>query len=139
MIGGCKPIPQKSISPGREEMINSFEDLEIWQRGHALTLKIYKTTRAFPREEQYGLISQIRRSSSSVCANIAEGHRKTTKEFIRYLDITVASLEETKYHLILSRDLNYFSVEVFKSLFEEACRVSKMVTSLNRKLRDKIY
>jgi len=118
--------------------IRNFEDLDVWKRGHRLTLAVYRTTIRFPKEEQYGLVSQIRRSAVSVCANIAEGHRKGTREFIRYLDIAVASLEETKYHLLLSRDLFYCSKEIFDELYDEACEISRMLTSMIKSLRQRI-
>jgi len=91
--------------------IKGFEDLEIWKEAHKLTVKIYETTRNFPKDELYGLISQLRRSASSVAANIAEGHsRDTTKEFIKFLYNARASAAETEYHLILSRDLGYLNI-----------------------------
>ena len=118
--------------------ILGFEDLKIWQKGHSLVLKIYQVTKVFPREERFGLISQIRRSSISVCANIAEGHRKSTKDFIRYLEIARGSLDETRYHLILSRDLSYFSNDQFKSLDELVEEISKMISTLTQRLRFRV-
>jgi len=118
--------------------IKNFQDLLVWSKGHALVLEIYKVTKNFPYEEKFGLISQIRRSSSSICANIAEGHRKNTKEFIRFLGISQGSLEETKYHLILSRDLGYCNSGNFKKLYDSADELGKMINGLSRKLRVKI-
>lgn len=80
--------------------INTFEDLVVWQKAHEMVLTIYKITKLFPEDERFGLVVQLRRSSSSICANMAEGYTKSTKDFIRFLDIARASLEETKYHLI---------------------------------------
>jgi len=79
----------------------------------------------------------MRRSASSVCANIAEGFRKPTKDFVRFLDISHGSLEETKYHLILSRDLGYCPEEVFHELNSTIIEISKMLNSLKRTLRSK--
>ena len=78
--------------------IKGFEDLEVWEGAHKLTIKIYEVTRKFPKDELYGLISQLRRSASSVAANIVEGHsRDTTKEFIKFLYNARASAAETEY------------------------------------------
>jgi len=115
--------------------IRGFEDLDIWKRSHGLTLRVYKITKGFPADERFGLTAQVRRSSASVCANIAEGYRKPTRDFIRYLDIAVGSLEETKYHLILSKDLEYCSRQHFDILYQEAVHISRMITAMIRKLR----
>lgn len=96
--------------------IKTFQDLTVWAKGHLLVLEIYKITKFFPDEERFGLVSQIRRSSVSICSNIAEGYKKSKKDFLRYLDIAQGSLEETKYHLILSRDLNYFDINNFEKI-----------------------
>ena len=86
----------------------SFEDLIVWQKAHQLVLSIYKSTKGFPKTEMYGLVDQIQRSAVSVAANIAEGFRKRSKaEKRHYLNIAHGSLEETRYYLILSKDLGY--------------------------------
>ena len=115
--------------------VNGFQDLIVWQKAHELVLKIYKTTRVFPEDEKFGIVSQIRRSAVSICANIAEGGSKSTKDFIRFLDIARGSLEETKYHLILSRDLHYCTEEQFHYLFNSANEIGKMLFGLRNKLR----
>ena len=85
--------------------IKSFEELEVWQRAHKLALRIYQVTAKFPREEQFGLISQLRRASSAIAANIAEGYgRRTTKELLHSLRIANGEDEETRYFSLLSRD-----------------------------------
>ena len=114
--------------------INTFKDLRVWSKGHDLVLEIYKLTKFFPDEERFGLVSQIRRSAISICANISEGYKKSTKEFIRYLEIAQGSLEETKYHLILSRDLNYCSIQDFDKLYNLSNDVGKMLSGLISKL-----
>ncbi len=87
---------------------NSFTRLKIWSVAHALTLKIYDLTKNFPREEIYGLTSQLRRSAVSVAANIAEGAgRDTPKDFAHFLHIAQASINETMQHCMLARDLGY--------------------------------
>ena len=88
----------------------SFEDLIVWQKAHALVLNIYKDSRAYPREETYGLRAQLRRAAVSVPANIAEGFKKRGRaDKARILNIAEASLEETRYYLRLAEDLGYGS------------------------------
>ena len=115
--------------------VKSFEDLIVWQKAHQLTLEIYKVTKEFPKAEKFGLISQIRRSTASICANIAEGQTKSRKDFLRFLDIARGSLEETKYHLILSRDLKYCTDEQFKMLYALSDEIGKMIYGLSQQLR----
>jgi four helix bundle protein len=86
----------------------TYEDLVVWQKSHNLVLKIYRLTQSFPRNELFGLVSQIRRSAVSVPANIAEGFRRKGKaDKLRFFNISQASLEETRYYLILTNDLEY--------------------------------
>jgi four helix bundle protein len=118
--------------------IECFEDMIVWQKAHGLVLSVYKVSKAFPREEQYGLTSQVRRSAVSICANISEGYRKPTRDFIRYLDISHGSLEETKYHLFLARDLGCYPPEVFNSLNQTITEIGKMLVGLKSALRSKL-
>ena len=86
----------------------NFQDLVVWQKAHELVLDVYRLTRSFPKEETYGLTSQLRRSAVSIAANIAEGFKKKGRnDKLRFLNIAQGSLEETRYYLILSRDLHY--------------------------------
>jgi four helix bundle protein len=86
--------------------IKSYRELEVWQKAHELTLLVFRITSRFPREDPYGIVSQVRRSASSVAANIAEGFgRGTTREFLRVLQIARGELEETRYFMLLSKDL----------------------------------
>jgi four helix bundle protein len=111
--------------------INSFKDLEIWQEAHLLVLEIYAVTKDFPKEEVYSLISQIRRSAVSVAACIVEGHsRNTTKEFIKYLFDARGSSAETKYHLLLSKDLGYINSDVFEKINNRYEVLGKRINSL---------
>ena len=87
---------------------NTFQDLIVWQKGHEFVLEVYSITKNFPKEEIYGLTSQFRRAAVSVTANISEGYKRTSnKEKLRFYNISQASLEECRYFLILSNDLNY--------------------------------
>lgn len=118
--------------------IKSFEDLEVWQEAQSLALEIYKITRKFPRNELYGLTSQLRRAASSVAANIAEGHsRDTTKEFIKFLFNARGSIAETECHLMLARDLGYMKPKEFEKLRERykvlGKRINALISSLKRK------
>ena len=116
--------------------IKTFQDLRVWQYGHQLVLKIYKITKSFPDQEKFGLSTQIRRSSASICANICEGFKKNRKEFLRYLHISQASLEETKYHLILSKDLLYFSEVEFGELMDLSETVGRMLNGLIKSFQE---
>jgi four helix bundle protein len=86
----------------------SFRDLTVWQKAHSFVLSVYHATKEFPKHELYGLTSQLRRAAVSVPGNIAEGfHRKTKADKMRFLNIAQSSLEEARYYLILSEDLQY--------------------------------
>jgi four helix bundle protein len=102
----------------------SFEDLIVWQKSHVLVLDVYKMSRDFPKEEMYGLRSQLRRSCVSVPANIAEGFRKRGElDKIRFLNIAQGSLEETRYYLILAHDLGYLDCTRLKDPIAEISRL----------------
>lgn len=110
----------------------SFEDLIVWQKAHQFVLKIYKLTEQFPKQEVYGLVSQMRRAAVSIPANIAEGFRKTTKpDKARFYNIAQGSLEETRYYLILSRDLGYPSED---NLFLQTQEIGKILESYRSKV-----
>jgi four helix bundle protein len=90
--------------------IISFQDLEVWQEAHKLVLLVYRTTKEFPDDEKFGLVSQMRRASVSIAANIAEGFkRRGFKDKVRFYNISEGSLEELKYYFVLSKDLGYIS------------------------------
>ena len=109
--------------------VEKFRDLTVWQKAHQLTLEIYKVTKDFPNEEKFGLVSQMRRAASSIPANIAEGFTKRgKKDKINFYNISQGSLEELKYFLILSKDLNYIRDE--KPLYELGEEIGKMLHSL---------
>lgn len=104
--------------------IRAVEDLIVWQKSHQLVLSIYKVTRTFPKDELYGLVSQMRRAAVSVPANIAEGFRRRTKaDKQRFVTIAHGSLEEMRYFLILSKDLGYCEVGVMLSLADEVSKL----------------
>jgi len=103
----------------------SFKDLIVWQKAHELVLLLYTITRIFPKNEEYGLTSQMRRAGVSVPANIAEGYRRKGKiDKIRFLNISQSSLEEVRYYLILSKDLKYITDNQKEmELLEEVSRI----------------
>jgi four helix bundle protein len=111
-------------------------DLVVWQKAHALTLAVYRATKHFPKEEIYGLTSQIRRASASVGANIAEGFKKRGKaDKARIMNIAQGSLEEVRYFMILSRDLEYHDFKNDMLLLEE---VSKLLEAYINSIRKSI-
>ena len=116
--------------------IKSFEELEVWRKAHELTLLIYQLTKTFPPEERFGLISQLRRASSSVAANIAEGYgRRTTKELLRSLRIANGEAEETRYFSLSSKDLSYMNQQEFDTVNQLCQSVSQLLSALGRSLQ----
>ena len=110
-------------------------NLEVWKLAHQLTLDVYKITQGFPKAEQFGLTSQVRRSVSSVPTNIIEGQaRQYKKEFIQFLYVAKGSLEETNYHLYLSKDLGYITETDYTFLFELCTRIKMMLYKLIKSL-----
>ena len=102
----------------------TFEDLVVWQKAHQFTLAVYRLTRMFPRSEVYGLTSQFRRAAVSIAANIAEGFRKRgSADKVRFLNIAQGSLEESRYYLILTRDLEYGDISEAKAVLEETSKL----------------
>jgi four helix bundle protein len=102
----------------------SFEDLIVWQCAHRLVLAVYGVTRAFPRQETYGLVAQLQRSVVSVPANVAEGFRRRGKaDKLRFLNIAQGSLAESRYYLLLAQDLGYAKTDCIKADLEEVSRL----------------
>jgi four helix bundle protein len=119
--------------------INSFTELTVWQRAHDLVLLVYKLTASFPRSELLGMVSQLRRASASVPANIAGGFgRRTTKELLRSLQIAAGELEETRYFLILSRDLGYVAAPRFEEGRVLCDSVGQLINALGRSLKRRV-
>ncbi|MFO0790376.1 MAG: four helix bundle protein [Pirellulales bacterium] len=110
--------------------------MKVWEKAHALTLDVYRSTRSFPGDERYGLTAQLRRSCESISANLAEGCARTgDNDFARFVSIAAGSASETHYHLLLARDLEYLEESVYRSLFEQVSEVKKMLNSFERTLR----
>ena len=115
--------------------MKDFRSLKVWQKAHEVTLSTYKSTVSFPRQESYGLVSQLRRAASSVAANIAEGCGcDGSREFARFLEIALRSASETEYHLLLARDLGYLELKTYEALNDQVTEVKRMLTGLIQKL-----
>ena len=110
--------------------------LQAFDLAHAFTLSVYRETKQFPREEQYGLTSQFRRAAVSVAANIVEGcARSTQNEYVRFLDIAFGSLREAGYYIKLARDLGYLNDESAKTLSDEYNHCARVLAGLIAGLR----
>jgi four helix bundle protein len=122
-----------------QQVLKSFQELEVWQKAHQLVLQTYRVTDSFPDRERYGIISQVRRSAASIAANIAEGFgRRTTKELLQFLANANGSLEETRYFVILSRDLGYLKEQDFVEMQKHCSSVAQMIAALGRSLKSRI-
>jgi four helix bundle protein len=116
--------------------LRDFRNLKVWEKAHQLALAIYQATAAFPKNEQYGLTSQIRRACVSIPANIAEGcGRSGDAELSRFLQIAMGSASELEYHLLLARDLNLLNSSDYEHLANGVTEVKRMLTSFIQKLR----
>lgn len=119
--------------------MSGFRDLEVWKKAHRLTLDVYKASERFPKIERYRLVDQLCRSASSVPANIAEGKgRDSHKDLLRFLIIARGSLEETKYHLLLAKDLGYLPEANYNKLLDRYNSVGRMMNGLIGKVRKEV-
>ena len=118
--------------------MESWKELKVWQKAHSLVLQIYSLTARFPNTERFRLTDQLCRAAASVPANIVEGQsRQTTKEYIHFLYNARGSLEETRYHLLLAKDLELLDLDTYARLEEDYKAVSKMLNGLIQSLRRK--
>ena len=118
--------------------IESYQDLIVWQKAMDLAAERYRLTKAFPKDELFGMTSQIRRAAASIPANIAEGWgRGTTKEYIQYLRIAQGSTKELETHLLLSQRVNLMSVDQARPTMQLVAEVSRMTISLIGSLKRK--
>lgn len=116
--------------------MRNYKDLRVWDEAHRLTLAAYRATVAFPKDERFGMISQIRRASGSIPANLAEGcGRRSDGEMSRFVHIAMGSCAELSYHLLLAKDLGFLSAEDFAALSVQTERVMKMLSALSAKVR----
>ena len=116
-------------------MYQDTSKLIVWQKSHELVLKIYEVTKDFPKDEQFGLTSQVRRAAVSIPSNIVEGKaRSSNKDYKRFLLIARSSLEEVKYQMLLSKDLKYIDEKVYEDVYENMDEVGKLLGGLINKL-----
>jgi len=116
--------------------MQDFRKLNVWAKAHRLTLDIYKATKSFPRQEMYGLPSQMRRAAVSIGCNIAEGScRKGDADFGRFLQMAAGSASEVQYQLLLARDLELLKNADYASLSDETIEVKRMLALLLQRLR----
>ncbi len=121
------------------QSVQSYRDLRVWQEAMTLAEMCYRLTKTFPKEEMYGMISQIRRAAASVPANIAEGYgRESRAEYIRFLQIAQGSLKEVETHLILSERVGLAQGEAVAEALKQCETVGKMLRGLIRSLQSKV-
>ena len=119
-----------------KEDMRDFKRLQVWEKSHGLTLRIYELTAQFPREEIYGLTSQIRRACASIPTNIAEGcGRESPADFARFLQIAMGSASETEYLILLAHDLKYINVDQYTELVDVVIYIKKMLINLQKNIR----
>ena len=117
--------------------IKTYRDLVVWQKSMALVAEVYKLTKSFPKDEVYGLTSQMRRCAVSIPSNIAEGYgRNSTSDYVRFLRIATGSLYELQTQMEISYRLDYLKRADFDRLYESSREVERMLSSLSRKLNN---
>lgn len=120
-----------------EKTMKDFRDLQVWRKAHNLTLSCYRYTKPFPREELYGITSQIRRCAASIAANIAEGcGKRGNAEFQRFLGIAAGSASELEYHFLLARDLELLGRDDYELLRSSVVEVKRMLAGLIMKVEN---
>jgi len=119
--------------------MQDYTKLGVWQKSYTFCLDVYHVTRSFPKEELYGMVSQIRRAAVSIPANIAEGcGRHTDNDLLRFLDIALGSVAELDTLLRLAHDLDYFAAEDDRPLESRLLEIKKMLTALILKIRNEV-
>jgi four helix bundle protein len=116
--------------------MRNYKDLLVWEKAHKLTLAVYKITLLFPKDERYGLTSQVRRASASIAANLAEGcGRRSDGEMARYVQIAMGSGAELSYHFLLAKDLGLVQSAEYEVLHADVSEIMRMLSALSGKLR----
>src|SRR5579862_2643725 len=117
--------------------MRNYKDLLVWEKAHRLTLAVYKETSVFPKDERFGLTSEVRRASSSIPANLAEGcGRRSDREMGRFVQIAMGSGAELSYHLLLAKDLGFVTDEQYGELDASLEKVMRMLSALSAKVRN---
>ena len=118
--------------------MSNFRNLQVWQKSMTLTTKIYFSTRKFPNEEIFGLTSQIRRSAISIPSNIAEGFgRDSNKEYLRFLNVSIASLFELQTQLEIGKNIEYLTEQEFNKIYEDSRELERMLVSFINKIKER--
>jgi len=118
--------------------VQDYRKLQIWQRSHQVTLTVYRLTSAFPAEEKFGLVSQMRRSAASIPTNIAEGSgRGSNADFVRFLYIAMGSAAELDYQLLLSNELGFMAEKDYNAISSELGEIQRMINAFIRRLKSK--
>lgn len=120
-----------------EMPVRSYRDLRVWQSAKALVLLVYKITNSFPKEETYGLTAQMRRAAVSLPSNIAEGNAKSTRDYLRFIDIAQGSLAELETQTEIAYELGYMHETKFSEIFVLTDSIGRMLTRLSQSLKSK--
>lgn len=118
--------------------MSNFRKLIIWQKAMNLVTKTYNSTKNFPKEEVFGLTSQIRRCSISIPSNIAEGHgRESNKEYLKFLNFSIGSLFELQTQLEIAKNIEYLTDDDFNTIYEDSREVERMLVSFINKIKER--
>jgi four helix bundle protein len=121
------------------EKTHSFKDLIVWQKAHQLVIAIYKATKLFPKEEVFSLTNQVRRAAVSIPADICEGYKKKTiPNQLNFINIAEGSLEEVKYYIILSKDLQYIDESAYEQLTNSAEEVGRLINGYEKAISKRL-
>jgi four helix bundle protein len=112
----------------------SYRDLVVYDKAYRLAMKVYRVSKFYPREELYGIVSQMRRCAVSIPSNIAEGYRRGRNEYLQFLKIAHGSCAELETQLMLSHDLGYIKNEIFEEIYDLQTEVSKILMSMIKKM-----
>jgi len=124
----------------KKEKIKSFTDLNAWKEGHKLVLMIYSTTKGFPKEEQFGLVGQIKRAAVSITSNLAEGFsRLSYKDKVHFYSMALGSLTETQNQILIARDVKYVDEATFRAVADQMVVCSKLINGLIKSSRNIIH
>ena len=125
---------ESRISNNESRSIQSFTDLDVWQEGHALVILIYRITKVFPKDEQFGLTSQMRRAAVSITSNIAEGFsRRSYREKLQFYSMAEGSLTELQNQILVARDVQYLQEKDVAVLLEQSIKVHKILNKFIKK------
>jgi len=134
VVGG-----QRSVKEVEKMLQRGYKDLQVWQKSMDFVDAVYIATKSFPKDEVYGLTSQLRRSAVSVASNIAEGSsRGSTREFIRFIEISYGSLAEAETQIYIANRQKYIVDEITNKLLEQAGEIGRMLNGLSGSLNKKI-